>query len=85
MSSLTETVICQVCLSLCLCDRDVLLSGVRPSVKMDKERQTVSQGSTATIRCEVTGSPTPAITWSKSRGELGPNHQVMITFDPAFS
>ncbi|KAK2193775.1 hypothetical protein NP493_5g02050 [Ridgeia piscesae] len=51
-------------------------TSVRPSVKMDKERQTVSQGSTATIRCEVTGSPTPAITWSKSRGELGPNHQV---------
>ena len=38
--------------------------------------QTISQGTTGTIRCIVTGTPRPTITWSRARGELTANHNV---------
>ncbi|XP_061163155.1 basement membrane-specific heparan sulfate proteoglycan core protein-like [Saccostrea echinata] len=51
---------------------------VRPTaeVNVPENRLTVDQGSTATIRCEVTGTPQPTITWSKSREELTSRHRV---------
>ena len=44
---------------------------------VDPERQTVTQGSTATITCQVTGSPTPTVTWTRVGADLGPNHRVL--------
>ncbi|XP_034337833.2 basement membrane-specific heparan sulfate proteoglycan core protein isoform X5 [Magallana gigas] len=51
---------------------------VRPTAVIDAPDQklTIDQGTTATIRCEVTGTPQPTITWSKSRGDLTDRHRV---------
>jgi dystroglycan 1 len=48
----------------------------QPVVILTPDRQVVMQGTTATITCDVTGNPPPAVKWTKSREELGPNHQV---------
>ncbi|XP_056009495.1 basement membrane-specific heparan sulfate proteoglycan core protein-like isoform X3 [Ostrea edulis] len=51
---------------------------VRPTATIDvpSQRLNVDQGSTATIRCVVTGEPQPTVTWSKSRGVLTDRHRV---------
>ncbi|XP_012944719.1 basement membrane-specific heparan sulfate proteoglycan core protein [Aplysia californica] len=47
-----------------------------PTVTIEPDRQTVGSGTTGTLRCIVTGTPRPSITWSRARGELSSNHQV---------
>jgi dystroglycan 1 len=49
---------------------------IAPTATIAEERQTVATGTSASIRCEVTGTPQPVITWSKAGGELGPNHRI---------
>nr|XP_022341960.1 basement membrane-specific heparan sulfate proteoglycan core protein-like isoform X4 [Crassostrea virginica] len=51
---------------------------VRPTAVVDAvdQKLTIDQGTTATIRCSVTGEPQPTVTWSKSRGELTERHRV---------
>ncbi|XP_076452135.1 basement membrane-specific heparan sulfate proteoglycan core protein-like isoform X4 [Babylonia areolata] len=48
----------------------------RPTVRIEPERQTVSQGSTGTLRCIATGNPRPTIRWSRARAELTANHNI---------
>ncbi|KAK3104524.1 hypothetical protein FSP39_004009 [Pinctada imbricata] len=48
----------------------------RPTVKITPDRITIPQGTTGSIRCEVTGEPQPTIRWTKSRADLSPRHQV---------
>ncbi|XP_076086554.1 basement membrane-specific heparan sulfate proteoglycan core protein-like isoform X4 [Mytilus galloprovincialis] len=48
-----------------------------PTATVTPDRTTIAQGTTGTIRCSVTGTPQPKITWSKSRGELTSRHQVV--------
>ena len=55
--------------SLCLTEEG-------PTVTVDPERQTISQGQTGSVRCVVTGNPTPSVRWSKVNGELSNRHQV---------
>ncbi|XP_077998598.1 basement membrane-specific heparan sulfate proteoglycan core protein-like isoform X2 [Glandiceps talaboti] len=50
---------------------------VRPTIVMEPERQSIPQGGTAVIRCVVAGDPAPSVTWSRARGELAPNHQIL--------
>lgn len=50
--------------------------GEAPTVSIDPERQTVGTGQSATLRCIVTGSPEPTITWTKVRETLPANAQV---------
>ncbi|XP_063409056.1 basement membrane-specific heparan sulfate proteoglycan core protein-like [Mytilus trossulus] len=47
-----------------------------PNASVTPDRTTISEGTNGTIRCNVTGTPQPKITWSKSRGELTERHQV---------
>uniref|UniRef100_A0ABM0MP99 Basement membrane-specific heparan sulfate proteoglycan core protein-like n=1 Tax=Saccoglossus kowalevskii TaxID=10224 RepID=A0ABM0MP99_SACKO len=47
-----------------------------PSVSIEPNRQIVTQGSTAILRCITEGDPKPSITWSRAGGELTSNHQV---------
>ena len=47
-----------------------------PTAVIEPERQTVTQDTTATLTCSVTGLPPPSIRWSRSGGELGRNHRV---------
>ena len=55
-----------------------LIADVAPSVTVEPERQTVGTGQTTTIRCVVTGSPQPVITWSRQGGQLDDNFQVQL-------
>ncbi|XP_070207543.1 basement membrane-specific heparan sulfate proteoglycan core protein-like isoform X4 [Littorina saxatilis] len=45
-----------------------------PTARVEPDMQTVSEGTTGTLRCVVTGKPRPTITWSRARGELTSNH-----------
>ncbi|XP_025082607.1 basement membrane-specific heparan sulfate proteoglycan core protein-like isoform X8 [Pomacea canaliculata] len=47
-----------------------------PTARVEPETQTVAQGTTGTLRCIVTGSPRPTITWSRVPGTLTLNHNV---------
>ncbi|CAH1774180.1 unnamed protein product, partial [Owenia fusiformis] len=47
-----------------------------PTATIEPQRTTVSTGLSGSLRCLVTGTPTPTITWSRARGELSSNHQV---------
>jgi len=53
-----------------------MLSDESPTASIEPQQQTVKQGSDVTIDCVVTGSPAPAVRWSKVRSELGPNQRV---------
>ncbi|XP_026667400.1 basement membrane-specific heparan sulfate proteoglycan core protein-like [Ceratina calcarata] len=46
-----------------------------PSVKVKPERQTVSQGSVAEVRCETSGEPGLQVRWSKYLEQLSSNVQ----------
>ena len=37
---------------------------------------TVTQGSTATLTCQVTGVPVPTVTWRRIGNELGANVRI---------
>ena len=47
-----------------------------PTVTIDHDHVTVSEGSTVTITCVATGIPTPVITWTKYYQPLPSHHQV---------
>ncbi|UYV67717.1 HSPG2 [Cordylochernes scorpioides] len=49
---------------------------IAPSARVEPERQTAVQGERAEVRCIVTGSPTPTITWMKAGEELSPRHKL---------
>ena len=36
----------------------------------------MTQGSTATLTCRATGTPTPDVTWRRIGGDLGNNHRI---------
>lgn len=36
-----------------------------PTVRMEPERLTISQGNSMELRCVTTGDPRPTITWTK--------------------
>ncbi|KAF2367998.1 Laminin G domain [Trinorchestia longiramus] len=42
-----------------------------PTVRIEPDRQTVNQGSTAEVRCIASGSPQPTISWSKVNSQFG--------------
>lgn len=48
----------------------------RIQLRTDPERQSVQQGSQATIRCLINGAPTSAVKWSRIRDRLGSNHRI---------
>ena len=48
----------------------VLGIGAPPAVTITPEQQTVGQGEDAELRCSASGSPRPAVTWSKVGEEL---------------
>ena len=49
---------------------------VAPTATVDPERQVIGTGTTASMRCVVTGTPQPTVRWSRSGGDLPQNHQV---------
>jgi hypothetical protein len=49
---------------------------VPPTVRIEPETQTISQGTVGELRCTATGDPTPTVRWSKLNEELGSNIQV---------
>ncbi|XP_025835855.1 basement membrane-specific heparan sulfate proteoglycan core protein-like [Agrilus planipennis] len=49
--------------------------GEYPEVRIEPQRQTISQGSTAEIVCNVSGFPPPTIKWTKVGDALPPNAQ----------
>ena len=53
-----------------------MFPAVRPTARVEPERQTVGTGQSATLACVVTGEPAPQVTWMKVREELTSNHQV---------
>ena len=55
-----------------------------PTASIQQDRLTITQGTTGTLRCDVTGKPAPTITWTKVRAELGPNHQVYPQYTNCF-
>ena len=56
--------------------RTFIFPGVAPTVRIDEQRVTIAEGQSGSLRCEVTGSPQPTITWSKVGGELDDNFRV---------
>lgn len=54
-----------------------LYSSGPPTVQIEPERLLVAQGTTAEIRCDARGDPTPTVRWSKVQSELGNNVQVI--------
>ncbi|KAH3720982.1 hypothetical protein DPMN_063894 [Dreissena polymorpha] len=59
-----------------LLEVNVKQTTVAPTVTMEPEKITIPMGTTGTLRCVTTGTPQPTLTWSKSREQLSPNHQV---------
>ncbi|XP_052285983.1 basement membrane-specific heparan sulfate proteoglycan core protein-like isoform X3 [Dreissena polymorpha] len=59
-----------------LLEVNVKQTTVAPTVTMEPEKITIPMGTTGTLRCVATGTPQPTLTWSKSREQLSPNHQV---------
>lgn len=55
-----------------------------PTVRIEPETQTISQGTVGELRCTATGDPTPSIRWSKLNEELGGNVQVNLTLSQLF-
>jgi len=53
-----------------------VVSDERPTASIEPQKHTLQQGSNVTIHCQVTGSPTPTVRWSKVRSEFGPNQRV---------
>ncbi|KAK9737087.1 Laminin EGF domain [Popillia japonica] len=49
-------------------------SGV-PTVRVTPKNQTVGQGSTVEIYCDVTGTPPPTVKWTRVREDFGPTTQ----------
>ena len=49
---------------------------VAPTAAIAPERQTVTQGRTATITCTTTGTPPPSVTWRRIGGDLSDNHRI---------
>ncbi|PNF14537.1 hypothetical protein B7P43_G15031, partial [Cryptotermes secundus] len=48
-----------------------------PTVRIEPETQTISQGAIGELRCTATGDPAPTIRWSKLNEELGSNIQAI--------
>ncbi|XP_046742518.1 basement membrane-specific heparan sulfate proteoglycan core protein [Diprion similis] len=48
-----------------------------PTVTIEPARQTVFQGTVAEVKCVVTGSPAPSVTWTKRGEPLGAHIQVI--------
>lgn len=46
--------------------------GAVPTVRVQPERQTISQGNNVELRCLTSGEPRPVITWSKVNENIGP-------------
>jgi hypothetical protein len=49
-----------------------------PTVRIEPETQTVSQGAVGELRCTATGDPAPTVRWSKLNEELGSNVQASL-------
>lgn len=72
------------CLSFFILSMDIWLMFIfideAPTARVEPETQTVAQGTTGTLRCIVTGSPRPTITWSRVPGTLTLNHNVGLIY-----
>ena len=55
-----------------------MITEERPTVTIDHERVSVTEGSSVTINCVATGVPTPVISWTKSYEPLPSHHRVGI-------
>ncbi|XP_021927336.1 basement membrane-specific heparan sulfate proteoglycan core protein isoform X6 [Zootermopsis nevadensis] len=55
----------------------IVSNRVPPTVRIEPETQTISQGTVGELRCTATGDPTPSIRWSKLNEELGGNVQAV--------
>ena len=55
-----------------------MITEERPTVTIDHERVSVTEGSSVTINCVATGVPTPVIRWTKSYEPLPSHHRVGI-------
>jgi len=53
-----------------------LSSDEPPRASIEPQQRMIKQGSNVTVECEVTGSPTPTIRWSKVRSDFGTNLRV---------
>ena len=49
-----------------------------PTVRIEPDRQTISQGSDAELRCLAVGDPSPTVRWTKVGEEFGQNILVSI-------
>lgn len=47
-----------------------------PTALVTPAKQTVDEGSSAILSCQVTGEPVPTIQWSKVGGALKDNHVI---------
>ncbi|XP_069692113.1 basement membrane-specific heparan sulfate proteoglycan core protein isoform X26 [Periplaneta americana] len=54
----------------------IVSSRAPPTVRIEPETQTISQGTLGELRCIASGDPTPIIRWSKSNEELANNVQA---------
>ena len=59
-------------------DNVCVITEERPTVTIDRDVVTVTEGSTVTITCVATGVPTPVIRWTKSYEPLPSHHQVSL-------
>ena len=54
----------------------IIKISVPPTVTVRQREKQAERGTNVELRCDVTGSPTPAVRWTKDGGELPDQHRV---------
>ena len=64
-------------LKVCLANFGIIIKiSVPPTVTVRQREKQAERGTNVELRCDVTGSPTPAVRWTKDGGELPDQHRV---------
>ena len=61
--------------------KDILVGDGSPVTMNIGDNVTAASNTTITIRCPVSGVPTPSVIWTKDKAEIAPGRKYSITSD----